>query len=316
MIKGSTTWSNASANWLGGNFGLTQGSAPPIRGRRERKAAGRPALAQACARVTSGMPGNGQLWGFSVSEASHQVRTYRPSRVNWPSEGRGDRRADIWIRRTTTGCVALLALIAGTVSYLHMHRLVALHGQPGWGRFAHTAVGGRDDRGRVHGVASQPVMPGAVPRTGRCMYERHKGSRMRLRQDARRRSGPSGQDSTWASLTPDKYRRISALSSKQAGRGNRARPVARARPGWHPSARLLPGHPDCARPPAASSVPREGLSYGLATFRDNHISGHAQVTAAIHVSCSTSEPSEVRPELVDLSVSQLIGDFRSCLSLQ
>ena len=41
-------------------------------------------------------------------------------------------RADGWIRRTTTGCVALLALIAGTVSYLHMHRLVALHGQPGW----------------------------------------------------------------------------------------------------------------------------------------------------------------------------------------
>jgi len=41
-------------------------------------------------------------------------------------------RADDWIRRTTTGCVALLALIAGTVSYLHMHRLVALHGQPGW----------------------------------------------------------------------------------------------------------------------------------------------------------------------------------------
>jgi Protein of unknown function (DUF2637) len=31
-----------------------------------------------------------------------------------------------------TGCVALLALIAGIVSYLHMHRLVALHGQPGW----------------------------------------------------------------------------------------------------------------------------------------------------------------------------------------
>src|SRR5437868_2777394 len=40
--------------------------------------------------------------------------------------------ADIWIRRTTIGCVALLALIAGTVSYLHMHRLVALYGQPGW----------------------------------------------------------------------------------------------------------------------------------------------------------------------------------------
>lgn len=41
-------------------------------------------------------------------------------------------RGDGWIRRTTIGCVALLALIAGTVSYLHMHRLVALHGQPGW----------------------------------------------------------------------------------------------------------------------------------------------------------------------------------------
>jgi hypothetical protein len=42
------------------------------------------------------------------------------------------RSADRWIRRTTTGCVALLALIAGTVSYLHMHLLVELHGQPGW----------------------------------------------------------------------------------------------------------------------------------------------------------------------------------------
>lgn len=40
--------------------------------------------------------------------------------------------AERWIRWTTTGCVVLLALIAGTVSYLHMHTLVALHGQPGW----------------------------------------------------------------------------------------------------------------------------------------------------------------------------------------
>jgi hypothetical protein len=39
---------------------------------------------------------------------------------------------DWWIRWTTTGCMALLALIAGTVSYLHMHLLVELHGQPGW----------------------------------------------------------------------------------------------------------------------------------------------------------------------------------------
>jgi Protein of unknown function (DUF2637) len=41
-------------------------------------------------------------------------------------------QADRWIKSTTIGCVALLALIAGTVSYLHMHLLVALHGQPGW----------------------------------------------------------------------------------------------------------------------------------------------------------------------------------------
>jgi uncharacterized protein DUF2637 len=40
--------------------------------------------------------------------------------------------ADPWIRWATIGCVALLALIAGTVSYLHMHVLVARHGQPGW----------------------------------------------------------------------------------------------------------------------------------------------------------------------------------------
>jgi hypothetical protein len=39
---------------------------------------------------------------------------------------------DRWIRATTTGCVGLLALIAATVSYLHMHLLVVSHGQPGW----------------------------------------------------------------------------------------------------------------------------------------------------------------------------------------
>jgi hypothetical protein len=43
-----------------------------------------------------------------------------------------NRQADRWIRWTTTGCVALLAVIAGTVSYLHMRLLVELHGQPGW----------------------------------------------------------------------------------------------------------------------------------------------------------------------------------------
>ena len=43
-----------------------------------------------------------------------------------------NRPGDRWIGWTTTGCVVLLALIAGTVSYLHMHLLVELHGQPGW----------------------------------------------------------------------------------------------------------------------------------------------------------------------------------------
>jgi hypothetical protein len=37
-------------------------------------------------------------------------------------------RPDGWIRWTTIVCVALLALIAGTVSCLHVHRLVALRG--------------------------------------------------------------------------------------------------------------------------------------------------------------------------------------------
>jgi len=41
-------------------------------------------------------------------------------------------QADRWIKWTTTGCVGLLALIAATVSYLHMHALVAMNGQPGW----------------------------------------------------------------------------------------------------------------------------------------------------------------------------------------
>jgi hypothetical protein len=41
-------------------------------------------------------------------------------------------RADRWIKRTTVGCVGTLALIAGTVSCLHMHLQVELHGQPAW----------------------------------------------------------------------------------------------------------------------------------------------------------------------------------------
>jgi hypothetical protein len=36
------------------------------------------------------------------------------------------------LRQITMACVGSLALIVGTVSYLHMHLLVELHGQPGW----------------------------------------------------------------------------------------------------------------------------------------------------------------------------------------
>jgi hypothetical protein len=39
---------------------------------------------------------------------------------------------DQWIAWTATGRVALLTLIAATVSHLHMHMLVEFHGQSGW----------------------------------------------------------------------------------------------------------------------------------------------------------------------------------------
>ena len=42
------------------------------------------------------------------------------------------RTAERWIWWTTAGSAALLALIAGTVAYLHMYLLVEVHGQPGW----------------------------------------------------------------------------------------------------------------------------------------------------------------------------------------
>ena len=48
-----------------------------------------------------------------------------------------------------TECVALLAVIAGTVSYLRMHQLVAEHGQPGWVAVLTAPSVGRDDRGSL-----------------------------------------------------------------------------------------------------------------------------------------------------------------------
>jgi hypothetical protein len=79
------------------------------------------------------------------------------------------RRPGGWVGWTTIGCVALLAVIAGTVSCLHMHQLVAGHGQPGVGGGTDAAVGGRDDRGRVHCAAGdrERGQPGSECRGGR-----------------------------------------------------------------------------------------------------------------------------------------------------
>jgi hypothetical protein len=60
---------------------------------------------------------------------------------------------DLWIRWITIGCVTLLALIAGTVSYLYMQMLVARHGQRGWvSALVSLSVDGMGPR-RVHDVA-------------------------------------------------------------------------------------------------------------------------------------------------------------------
>jgi hypothetical protein len=40
--------------------------------------------------------------------------------------------ADLWIRRTTTASVMLLAGIAAVVSYRHMHALTLKHGESQW----------------------------------------------------------------------------------------------------------------------------------------------------------------------------------------
>jgi hypothetical protein len=70
--------------------------------------------------------------GVDVGGANRRLGTCPRSPASCSSARSGERLVGRWIRWTTTGCVALLALIAGTVSYLHMHTLVEQHGQPGW----------------------------------------------------------------------------------------------------------------------------------------------------------------------------------------
>jgi hypothetical protein len=69
-------------------------------------------------------------------------------------------RADSWIRRTTIGCVGMLAVIAGTVltCTCTCWSLVELHGQPGWvaaltpspGTVAEACDASRGEAGRNH----------------------------------------------------------------------------------------------------------------------------------------------------------------------
>ena len=56
--------------------------------------------------------------------------------------------ADRWVKWTTIGCMALLALIADTVSYLHMHTLVELQRQAWHWALAHRAGDGSLPSGR------------------------------------------------------------------------------------------------------------------------------------------------------------------------
>ena len=73
-------------------------------------------------------PPPGMLRGRSIGWGEC---TQKPMRSGWSirtSKPAMRARPD----RATIGCVGLLAMIAGTVSYLHMHLLVELHGQPGW----------------------------------------------------------------------------------------------------------------------------------------------------------------------------------------
>ena len=78
------------------------------------------------------MPVQAILAGVPLAGASRRLRTYLPSPVSRFPGLAVSAGADLRIRWTTIGCMGLLAMIAGTVSYLHMHLLVARHGQPGW----------------------------------------------------------------------------------------------------------------------------------------------------------------------------------------
>jgi hypothetical protein len=74
--------------------------------------------------------------------------------------------ADRWIRWTTIASVALLALIAGTVSYLHMHELVAWHGPAARGPGRDSGQCARDrliQPAAAAGAGPDPLSPRRLP---------------------------------------------------------------------------------------------------------------------------------------------------------
>src|SRR5215470_9911913 len=131
--------------------------------------------------------------------------------------------ADRWIRWTTTGCVALLALIAGTVSYLHMHLLVELHGQPGWVAALTPLSGGRDDRGGLDHTAGRITCGGAWREAAlgaACCRQRGEPGRQRRGRPAH---GGRAGDRSLAVVRP--HQRLRAADAPSAPRCRRRWPV-------------------------------------------------------------------------------------------
>ncbi len=78
----------------------------------------------------------------------------QPRREHLQRGGRQTRRLGRTVVIDIAGqCVGMLALIAGTVSYLLVHLLVELHGQPGWVAALTPLSVGRDDRRGIDAAA-------------------------------------------------------------------------------------------------------------------------------------------------------------------
>jgi hypothetical protein len=89
--------------------------------------------------------------------SAYANRHSRSLRISTGKSALPRRRCQRQVQRKSA--VPFLALIPGTVSYLHMHRLVALNGQPGWVasqtplRVEGLGAGGLTGRGTAMGAA-------------------------------------------------------------------------------------------------------------------------------------------------------------------